>query len=208
MKHFPIYSQGVFLGVVKCFKQNGSWFIQYMRDDRPGPIYMLSELAQFITTGDQDHAMLLAKIGYVARDIEEYTGCPLTTIPRPVRKYGVEYIDRDKRNPFLWFVRTTEGPWVADFMLPWLNEGRIQFKNVPHHSRFIFRLETPVGVSERPMITISGDSSVIYCSVSGNHTELDNVQATFCHFYSTSLRKQSIHNGYVYGNGEDQRLCL
>lgn len=208
MKHFPIFSQGVCLGVLMVMKFAGTWRVQYLRDDRFGPVFTLAELAQFITSGDPKHAMMLAKIGYVVADIENYTSCPLRSIPRSKQNYGLTIEEENIRNPFLRYVRHNDSPWMADFMLPWYVNGYIQFENVPKHNTMLFQIAEDQWDNNHPTVKIKGDSNIVYSSFCGHDTTLTNVQATFCQFNGAAVKNQSMHNGYIFGEGEDLRVCL
>lgn len=206
MKHFPIFAQGICLGVALVFKADGVWRLQYLRDDRHGPIFTLAEISSYISKNDTEFASMIARLGYVIRDIEEYTGCPIVQ-PRAVQKCGLHVKAESVRNPLLTLVQVEDSPWMADFMLPWYSRGQIVFENVRSDSTMIFTLDNGVLPEPLPVVTVSGDSSLIYCSFIGMNSALSNVQAAFCKFNSVELRNQSMHNGYVYGKGDEARVC-
>lgn len=179
MKNFPIHSQGVCLGVIQCFQNSGVWYLRFCRDERIGATYSLAEIAAMLSSGDPQYGMLLAQLGYVVKEIEAYTSCPLLSLPRFKRSTD-EFVQWEQRNPFLKMVRVGGGdkdPWIADFMVDWFKQGRIAFKEVPDYNRFIFTLED--NGDARTSVNIEYNSSLLYCAVEAGHTTLESVRATF-----------------------------
>lgn len=209
MKHFPIQHQGIFLGVALVFKDHSTWKLTYLRDDRLGPTFSMAEIAIMITTGcHTTDRMMIAKLGFVIHEIENYTELPLTSLPRQKRNNGMIIKDERILNPFLRMVRHEIGgevsPWMADFMLPMYKSGRVVFEDVPSNNTMLFEIEH----DSEGKIIISGDSNINYCRFSGDMNQLHNIHATFCQFNNATVKNQGIHNGYVFGRGEDLRVCL
>lgn len=207
MKNFPIHSQCVCLGVIQCFQNSGVWYLRFCRDERIGATYSLAEIAAMLSSGDPQYGMLLAQLGYVVREIETYTNCPLLSLPR-FRRSTEGFAQLEQRNPFLTMVRVNGGdkdPWIADFMVDWFKQGRIVFKEVPDYNRFIFTLED--NGDARASVNIEYNSSLMYCAVEAGHTTLESVRATFCRFSASSLSHQSIHNAFIYGENGKQFVC-
>lgn len=202
MQHFPVHSQGVFLGVAIVYQRAGVWYLMYKRDERPGIVYSLFEIVEGLKKGDDDFLMLLAQIGYVIKDIEDYTGCPLSTVPMPSVPKHDQVVSVEKRNPYLTMLELKSGVMIASFMLRYLKEGRLEFDSVPAGNRQIFTIDCTTHTAK-----LTGNCTVLYSALSGSKVELTNVQATFCHIHEASFSHQCIHNGCVFGAGEDLRVC-
>lgn len=193
MKHFPINVSGMSLGVVLVFNHNGVWHLQYLRDDRPGPVYTLAEIAQYATNGDVENAMLLSWIGFVAEAIEEYTGCPITRVPVASSNNGHKIVEEARVNPFLRMVRMDYGqPMIADWMVKWVLAGRIVFTDQRERSTMLFQIDDDV------TIRINQESSIMHCRFVQQDSELESVTATFTTFHRARLKNQSVHHGYVF----------
>lgn len=205
MKNFPIYSQGVCLSVVQCFQKSNVWYLRFCRDERVGPTYSLAEIAAMLAANKPEDGMLLAQLGYVAKSVEEYTDCPILNLPYP-RRTMMAFARHEQRNPFLNMIRVSEdSPWIASFMLEWYTQGRIKFENVPTESRFLFVLEDTD--EAKASITVKGSSTMLYCAVENGHSEIENVNATFCRFSHAKIEHQGIHNAFIFGHEGEQFVC-
>lgn len=201
MKHFPIYHSGICLGVAVVFQENGVWKLRFMRDDRKGSVFTFAEIASMINARENAHPMLLAKLGFVIEEIEEYTNVPLIRLPKQAHPKPKASCEIKHVNKLLSLVRFKDSPWLGMFMADWYLNGRIQFERVPDTTTMLFELQDNASVS------IVGNSSVSFCSFSGN-SQLQAVQAVFSHFHDTTLMNHTLRSGYVYGRGEDVRVCL
>lgn len=207
-KYFPIHINTIYCGTAHVYHTKGVWYLQFIRDDRFGPVYTMAEIAKFVTIGDPQHAMMLAKIGYVAKEIEDFTNIPLVSLPRPVQHHGFSLIRDEVRNPFLRFVTYDDGEGnesntVADFMLPMIRSGKIVFKPGARSKNPLIFICTDNGT-----VTLEGNCELSWCVFAGdNHVK--EVSATFCGFANTIVeRKHSLHNCFVFRNEDgDTRVC-
>lgn len=207
MRHFPIYSNTICLGVALVFKDALGWKLQFIRDDRHSPVFTLAEIANFITSVNTEFAVMVAKLGFIAKDIEEYTGCPLASIPRHVNMCGQIIKYEHKVNPFLRYVKVGDSPWIADFMVPWYVAERIVFEESHADNKMLFRLEDSIASPEcSTIVTVSGNSNVQFCSFAGGDSHLRNVQAFFTGFNGATVKNTTVNHGYVFGSWLDDSL--
>lgn len=209
-KYFPIHIHSIYCGTAHVYHANGVWYLQFIRDDRFGPVYTMAEIARFVTTADPQHAMLLAKIGYVAKAIEDFTSVPLASLPRPVQHYGFSLIRNEERNPFLRFVTyeihdaagVRESNIVADFMLPQIRSGKININEAHSSTPLLFTC------TDNGTVKLIGNCDISWCVFAGNNTIKDS-SAAFCGFANADVDRHSVlHNCFVFRNEDgDTRVC-